>query len=424
VTDIYDRAITNVEGLDLDRYIIATYLIQASSEDDHLHRAVSAAMEQTVGRGSYLAEDLADHVNEFGGKLISVFRIPDHLSKTSLTDLTRVTTVARVAYPAINTGMQIPMLLTMVLGDLSFSGMIKLIDLDLPATFTNAFQGPKYGFDGIRDRLADDRPLICSILKPCVGLDAKAAAEIFYQHALGGADVIKDDELMAYTEAIPIEDRVAACSEMTKKVFEETGHKVIYLASVTDRPDRMQQKAHRAIEAGATGLMLTPLTTGIAALQMLAEDPAIEVPLFAHPALLGATSWSPDFGVSAHIYAAKLFRLAGADINATQVPYGRFPHLRESYIRTLKQSKAPMAAIKPVFTQVGGGLGASKVAEVMKDVGNDVMLVLGSSVQRHPMGLTAGVKAVRQAIQAEMDGQTAAEAASKYPELEAALTIP
>jgi 2,3-diketo-5-methylthiopentyl-1-phosphate enolase len=418
---MYDHAIALTEGLESDRYIVATYLIQAPVEEDHLHRAVSAAMEQTVGRASYANKDISDHVKEYGGKLVGLSRIPDHLSKASILGESRVTTIARVAFPAINTGMQIPMLLTMVLGDLSFSGMIKLIDLDLPSSFTSAFQGPKYGLEGIRDLLAADRPLICSILKPCVGLEAQDAAEIFYQHALGGADVIKDDELMAYTRDIPIEDRVRACSEMTKKVFEETGHRVIYLASVTDRPDRMREKAHRAVEAGATGLMVTPLTTGIGALQMLAEDPAIEVPLFAHPALLGATSWSPDFGISAHIYAAKLFRLAGADINATQVPYGRFPHLRESYIRTLKQSKAPMAAIKPSFTQVGGGLGAPQVSDVIKDVGNDVMLVLGSSVQRHPMGLAAGVKAVRQAIRAELDGQTLQAAAKKYPEFRATL---
>jgi len=68
--------------------------------------------------------------------------------------------------------------------------------------------------------------------------------------------------------------------------------------------------------------MLTPLSTGITAVQMLAEDPATQVPIFGHPALLGATSWSPDYGISEHILIGKLFRIAGTDINAQPVRMG------------------------------------------------------------------------------------------------------
>ena len=424
MSDVYDRAIALSEGLDSEKFIIATYLMQGPAQEDFLNRAIAAGTEQTIGRMSYVSKQLAPMVEAYGGKLLSFFRVPDHESKASLFSDERVSCVARVAFPIANSGLQLPMLLTMVLGDLSLAGMIKLVDLDLPSGFVSAFQGPKFGLVGIRELLDTDRPLVCSILKPSVGLGAHDAAESFYQHALGGADVIKDDELMAYTKDFPIEERVSACMEMAKKVYEENGHRVLYLASITDRPDHMRENALRAIEAGASGLMLTPLSTGIGALQMLAEDPAIQVPIFAHPALLGATSWSPNFGISAHIYAAKLFRLAGADINAIPVPYGRFPHLRESYIRILKQSKAPMATIKPVFTQVGGGLDALAVPQVIQDVGYDVMLVIGGAVQRHPKGLAAGVRAVRQAITATLNGQTLEAASSEFAELRAVLELP
>lgn len=424
MSDVYDRAIALSEGLDPDKFIVATYLMQGSAQEDYLSRAVAAGTEQTIGRMSYASDHLETMVEAYGGKLIGFFRVPDHESKSSLLPDARVSCIARVAYPIANSGLQLPMLLTMVLGDLSLAGMIKLLDLDLPSSFVSVFQGPKFGLPGIRELLDTDRPLVCSILKPSVGLGARQAADNFYQHALGGADIVKDDELMAYTKDFPIEERVSACMEMAKKVYEEIGHRVIYLTSITDRPDRMRENALRAIEAGASGLMLTPLSTGIGALQMLAEDPAIQVPIFAHPALLGATSWSPNFGISAHIYAAKLFRIAGADINAIPVPYGRFPHLRESYIRILKQSKAPMTTIKPVFTQVGGGLDALAVPKVIQDVGYDVQLVIGGAVQRHPMGLAAGVRAVRQAITATLNGQTLEVAANEFSELRAVLDLP
>lgn len=419
--DIFDRAIASSEGLDPDRHIFATYVFRRPAGEDILSYATAIATEQTIGRNSYLDEDLEEVAERHGGKVVSLFRVPDHESKALLGDDDTTTAVARVAFPVVNTGLQIPMLLTIVLGDLSLSGAIKLVDLDLPHPFVEQFQGPKFGLPGIRQQLGVDRPLVCSILKPCVGLPAKQAAAIFYQHALGGADVIKDDELMVYNRDFPIEDRVRACNEAARRVFEESGHKLLYLTSITDRPDRMIANAKRAIDAGANGLMLTPLTTGVSALSMLAEDPDINVPIFAHPAMLGATSWSPHFGVSAHIYASKLFRLAGADINAIPVPYGRFAHLRESYIRMLKQSKAPMGKIKPCFTQVGGGLNARAVGDVIADVGNDVMLVIGGSVQGHPMGLAAGVRAVRQAVDAALLGESLSAAAEQHPELAAAL---
>jgi len=418
-----ERAFGLPEGMDSETTIVATYLLQGPPDEDSLARSLSAAMEQTIGQGCYGLSGYEELVRDFGGRLISYFRVPAHETRSSLVGETWTRAVARIAFPVANTGHQIPMLLTMVLGDLSLGGMIKLVDLDLPPAFVKDFSGPKFGLAGIRTILNTNRPLICSILKPCVGLTPERAADLFRQHALGGAEVIKDDELMAYGGEYRIEDRVLACRRAAEQSFEQTGQRVLYLTSITDRPDRMLEQARRAIEAGANGLMLTPLSTGIGALQALAEDPDIRVPLFAHPALLGAWSWSPDFGIAGHILIAKLFRLAGADINAVPVPYGRFTHMRESYVRMLQLSKAPMLHVKPCFTQVGGGLHALAVPDVIRDVGNDVMLVIGGSAQRHPGGVTSGVRAVHQAISATLDGRTLDEAAGDYPELRQAQTV-
>ena len=191
----------------------------------------------------------------------------------------------------------------------------------------------------------------------------------------------------------------------------------MYLVSITNRPDRMLENARQAIEAGANGLMVTPLTTGISALQMLSEATDINVPVFAHPGMLGSMSWSPDFGISEHILVGKLVRIAGADINAIPVPYGRFTHLREKFIKLFKVSKAPMGHIKPMFTQTGGGINPINSMEVMKDIGNDVMLVAGGSIQEHPMGLSSGLKAIRQSIQAYVDKVPLEEASKQNKEL-------
>lgn len=408
------------EGIDLDSSIIATYLLQGPAGEDMLSRAEAIATEQTVGSSVYKMEGMEWLIKERGGKLIGFTPVPDHESRTTRPEGEWQRYIARVAFPAANVNNQIPMLLTTVMGDVSMSGILKLIDLDLPPQFIKAFQGPKFGLDGIRSMLGVSRPLICSILKPCVGISAKQASELYYAHAIGGTDVIKDDELMAYGGELRLEDRVRACIQAQKHAYEEAGNKTIYLVSITDRPDRVVENAKRAIEAGANGLMITPLSTGIGTIQMLAENPDIQVPIFSHPAMVGATSWSPDFGISEHIIIGKLYRLAGTDINAIPVPYGRFTHLREKFIRLFTISHAPMGHIKPIFTQTGGGINPINAADVMADLGNDVMLVAGGSIQIHPMGLSAGIRAMRQSIQAYVDKVPLAEAARQHEELKLA----
>lgn len=417
------RAFALSEGLEADGYVVATYLLQGPPEEQMLGRAARIAMEQTVGRGVYSDASLNDLVEARGGKLCSLVQVPDHESKPSRTETDWQRYLARVAYPVENTGYQIPMLLTTAMGDVSLGGMIKLVELELPSSFLAAFQGPKYGLEGIRSYLGVDRPLVCAIMKPCVGLSPDQAGDLFYQYAVGGADLVKDDELMVYEGGADLEERVQACMEAERRAYEETGERTIYLVSITDRPDRLLDKARTAVGAGANGLMITPLATGISALRMIAEAEDIEVPVFGHPALLGASSWSPDFGISSHILVGKLFRVAGADINAFPVPYGRFPHLREKFLKLFHVSHTAMGNIKSCFSQTGGGLNPCNVPQVIADVGPDIQLALGGSLQRHPMGRMGGVRAVRQAIEASLDGIQLEDAAKDHSELRAACSI-
>ncbi|HTX79098.1 MAG TPA: RuBisCO large subunit C-terminal-like domain-containing protein [Longilinea sp.] len=430
MSSIPDEVVVVEEGLDSNDYVVATYLFQGEAGEDMLSRTVSMAVEQTVGRGIFSMPEFHHLLGERGAKVLSIVPVPDHESRVS-EDEDRalgkaqewLRYIVRVAFPVENTAYQIPMLINATLSDSSLGGMIKLVDLVMPAKFIDKFQGPKFGMEGIRkmsNSLESRRPLICTILKPSNGMTAKEASDIFYQHALGGTDFVKDDELMAYYGDIKVEDRVKAVMESEKRAFEQTGQRVSYFPNITDYPKRIKDNAMRAIEAGAPGVMVTPLTIGIGTLQMLAEDPDITVPIFAHPGCLGSHSWSPDFGISEHIYIGKLFRLAGADMVAIPVPYGKFTHKREKFIKLFKMNGSPMRHIKPIFTQTGGGVDPINAYPALQDIGNDVMLVAGGSIQAHPMGIPAGIRALRQTIQAYMDNMPLEEAAKQHPELKAA----
>ena len=45
------------------------------------------------------------------------------------------------------------MMLSTVIGNISSSGKVKLIDLEFPKSFLAGFKGPKFGVQGIRDLL-------------------------------------------------------------------------------------------------------------------------------------------------------------------------------------------------------------------------------------------------------------------------------
>jgi 2,3-diketo-5-methylthiopentyl-1-phosphate enolase len=57
----------------------------------------------------------------------------------------------------------------------------------------------------------------------------------------------------------------------------------------------------------------------------------------------------------------------------------------------------------------------------MHDLGTDVIIGAGGAMHGHPGGLKAGVVALKQAIEATMEGKDLKEAAIQYKELEQAL---
>lgn len=111
-----------------------------------------------------------------------------------------------IGYPDINFSRDIPALLVTVFGKISMDGRIKLLQLGFSDNFLRAFPGPKFGLNGVRDLLGVyDRPLLMSIFKSVIGLNVDELREQFIRQALGGVDLIKDDEILFENKLTPIE---------------------------------------------------------------------------------------------------------------------------------------------------------------------------------------------------------------------------
>ena len=218
---------------------------------------------------------------------------------------------------------------------------------------------------------APDRVLVGAIVKPSLGLSPREVAETAGALARGGADLVKDDELLGDPEWCRLEERV-------RRVVAAIPGEVRYAANVTGPAESLLRRAARAVDLGAGALMVNAFAQGLGSLSMLREA-ELRVPIFAHG--VGAAFWARgrEFGV-ARAVIAELTRLCGADY----VQVGSFsgtvsdtPDEVRGQIRACHRSLGVARAI----AVLGGGIGPRNArAQVeLAGVESGVMVLLGSA---------------------------------------------
>ena len=304
------------------------------------------------------------------------------------------TGLATIAFPFANVEGDIPSLLTMIFGKYSMAGPAKIVAVRLPESYGLR---PKFGIKGIRQLVgASDRPLVMAIFKPALGLSAQDHAAILKDVAYAGLDLIKDDEIMGNVEETPTLSRLYACREVIDEVKQKTGRTVLYAVNVTagvGRSSNLVEAARLLVRGGANALLVNVLSYGFSALEAIAADPEINVPIFAHPALAGAMCGSPEYGLNYSVVLGTLMAHAGADAVLYPAHYGSLPFdpQEETNICNILRSR-------DVFPVPSAGIKPSIVPQVLADYGADVILNAGTGIMDHPDGRAAGVKAFFDAL--------------------------
>lgn len=411
------------DGIDYNEYIIATYLASFPAEVPIPLLSMALAVEQSTGTWVPVPGETAEVRRRHVAKVLGVYEVPDFEFEVPSSVQTR-NWVIQVAYPEVNIGAQIPMLLTSVVGNISMGGNIKLLDVRFPEKYVAGFKGPKFGIDGVREILGvPRRPLLNNMIKPCTGYPLELGAGLFRDAALGGCDIIKDDELIADASFNSVAGRVKRYMEIEKQVYEETGEHTLYTVNITDSVPKVFENAKRAVELGCNALMVNYLAVGLPVMHALAEDPSINVPILAHMDIAGAMYMSPLHGISSHIVLGKLPRLAGADVVVIPAPYGKAPVIPDKFRNVAKNLTFPLYHLKPTFPMPSGGITQSMVPKAVADLGTDIVIGSGGGIHAHPQGPVAGGKAFRQAIDAVMQGISLEEYAKDHPELDVVLKL-
>jgi 2,3-diketo-5-methylthiopentyl-1-phosphate enolase len=404
------------ESVHREEYVIGTYTVHVEVPN-YMTYAGMLAVQESTGSWVPLPLETQELVARHGALVTSAFEVPDYEydrpeGKRSF--------IVQIAFPIVNFGHQIPMLLNTVIGVISYFGDIKLVELDFPESYVKRFPGPRFGVKKMREyTTVDTGPLCGCILKPATGLTPGQAGKQFYEAALGGANLIKDDEKTANASYSLVGDRVRACMKAERAVFEETGRHTLYAVNVTDTPDRLLDNARAAIDAGGNMLMLSHLTAGMGMVQVLAESEDIDVPIQVHADLLGGVSRSPRWGMSSHLSLGKLPRLCGADVACVAVSY--VPTMQEKIGKLLVAMQSPFYGLKRSWVLAGGGVHPGMAREIIDHMGRDIILCAGGGIHAHPTGTRAGAAALRQAIDAVLVDRDLYDAAGEHEELRVAL---
>jgi len=410
------------ENPNIGDYIVGTYLLRKGVKDSKeiVKIAIMMATEQTTGTWVSVPGETGDIIEKHRGKIVNIWEIPDR-EQVHNTPEESCTFVLQIAFPWENFGPQFPMLLTTAFGNISMIGDIKLLDIQFPQKLIEKLPGPFFGISGIRKLLGvPERPLLNNMIKPSTGITPEQGADILYQAALGGADIVKDDEVMGDTEFSPMLKRVELYMNKLRKAESETGEKKLYAVNVTDDPEQCMRKAEAAVDNGANAIMVNFLPTGIGLISSLVRNPRIHVPILAHLDFGGAFYASPWHGISSSLLYGKLARLAGVDLLCIPSPYGKFSLSHSKYLRIVQGLRSLFHNKKRVWPIVGGGIKQGHISKLFVDLGKDFIIGAGGAIYAHPMGAAAGAKAFRQGIDLMMRyGKL--EGIEEYQELKSAI---
>lgn len=397
------------ESVDPDAYVICKYKIV--TDLDIRLAAAAIATEQSTGTWTGVST-LNDEIFErYHGRV---------------TDVTG--DIATIAYPEEDFSLDIggvPQILSVIAGNLfgldALKG-VRLEDVQFPKGMLREFKGPKFGIPGMREILKrPSKPLVGTIVKPKIGLPPKGMADYIYEAGMGGLTNGKDDETLSNQRFCPLEDRVVAIAEAIDRVKQETGHVMMHAINVSTNGDKIVEVAERAQDLGASELMVDVITCGFAAVQALAEDSSIKLPIHVHRTMHGAITRNKDLGVSMQVFA-KLVRMCGGDaLHVGTFGVGKMKGSPEEDLKNQRACVGPELPYKEVMPVASGGMHPALIEPLVKITGTNVQIQAGGGVAGHPGGVRGGAMAMAQAVDAAYQGIAFSEYARTHKELREAI---
>ena len=396
------------EDIDVDAYVICDYRVTTGMSMEKAANAIAA--EQSTGTWTDLTTTTSKIVENYGAKVLSIDG-----------DMTRI------AFPVEDFSIDIggvPQILSVIAGNLfglESVSKLRLEDVFFPRSIQEMYKGPKFGVEGMRKLLdRPEKPLVGTIVKPKIGLSPKDTANYVYEAGAGGLTNSKDDETLTNQKFCPIEDRTVAVAEALDRL-ESEGHKMMHAINVSTNGDRIVELAEKVQSWGAKGLMVDVITCGFGAVQALAEDPSIKVPIHVHRTMHGAFTRDPLHGI-AMLPITKLVRMCGGDaLHIGTLGVGKMSGDPKGDLSNLDACLDSTGGYRTVMPVLSGGVYPGMIGRMIQIAGKNVQVQAGGGVSGHPGGVRKGAMAMCQAIDAAFLDIPVTEYAKDNVELNEAL---
>ena len=296
-------------------------------------------------------------------------------------------------------------LLNLVFGNVSILPGVRLLELSLPDAVLDAFAGPLYGVDGVRALLgAHRRPLLATALKPR-GVAIERLAGIAHEFALGGGDIVKDDQNLAPDDFEHFRAHVLAVRDAVARAEDTTGRACLYFPHVAGPWRELERRVSLVAHLGLRGVLACPMLLGLDATRELCARHGLV--LMAHPALTGSYTNHADGGIGHGLLLGTLFRLAGADISIFPNHGGRFSFSRGQCDDIAARLRGPLGGLRPALPAPAGGMSLERVAGMADDYGADAVWLVGGALLGDPAGVETSTRRYAEAIARRFEGSGA-----------------
>ena len=296
----------------------------------------------------------------------------------------------QIGYHVELASQQLGQLLNLVYGNVSMHEGIRLMDIQLPHELLQHFAGPRHGAEGVR-RLTGvyGRPLLATAVKPR-GLSNAELGKIAHDFALGGGDIVKDDQNLVAANFEEFKIRVDAIAKAVDSANQQTGKQCLYFPHLAARSEELDRYLEFVYRLGLKGVLACPMVLGLDRARDLTARHGLV--FMAHPALTGAFTAGRTHGIEHRALLGTLFRLAGADISVFPAPGGRFDYSASQCADLRQALQSPMGQIAAALPAPAGGMRYDSIPQLVADYGADSVCLIGGALFAHSPDLVENTR--------------------------------
>ena len=402
--------------------IVLTYLIETPSSTEAL--AAKIASDQSTGTFVPRPGETAELKARAAARVLDVRRL-EPTTTPSLPDVPGMRfnrAETDIGFPVDAIGTDLSALMTIAVGGVfSIKGLtgIRVVGMRLPDEFQDAHPGPRFGVAGSR-RLTgvEGRPIIGGIIKPALGLRPDEAAAMVGELIDADVDFIKDDEKLMSPSYSPLAERVAAIMPRVLDREQKTGRKPMYAFGISHSdPDVMMRNHDIVAKAGGNAAVVNINSVGMGGLAFLRKRSNLVI--HAHRNGWDILTRHPGLGMSFSVWQ-QFWRLLGVDQFQINGIGAKYWEPDDSFVDSFKAVTTPLFAPGDcALPVVCSGQWGGQAPETYRRTGQtvDLMYLCGGGIVSHPGGPAAGVRAVRQAWEAAVEGIDLPVYARSHPEL-------